>query len=152
MLCINANGRTYTRVFARVGANIAGSLGTDECAKNTFCRNTPGSKECDACDASCHPDDGCTAAGPTGCAEGTCADGYVQSRRNALLRSTKMGFFLVELSCDWQSQLGLFSLCLLLFPWMVTANTLPPTERQYRLVRVLFSAHRCLCQGAVGRG
>lgn len=52
------------------------TAGTAECEKGTFCKNTPGGNDCDKCDASCHPDDGCTASGPKGCAEESCADGY----------------------------------------------------------------------------
>lgn len=58
------------------------AAGTADCAKDTFCKNVPGRADCEKCDESCHPDDGCTAAGPKGCAEGTCADGYEHNADN----------------------------------------------------------------------
>lgn len=50
--------------------------GSFECDKGKHCENTAGNYTCANCDVSCHKDDGCTAAGPTGCAEKSCADGY----------------------------------------------------------------------------
>jgi hypothetical protein len=65
-------------------AEAEGCVDINECVTDAancsepgvYCSNTDGSYVCEKCDTACHPDDGCTGAGPKNCAEKSCADGH----------------------------------------------------------------------------